>query len=179
MRPGRQPDDHLVPKSVRRTPLFLLPALDGESRLGRSSASGRSIAQPTACRPGHVVSPSDQLSDQPKQTTCRTHRDEACPGLACRTLAWAAWESWSLPRNGAHTQGRQHHHRGGVIRGTPPAASTWNTLLRLLRNRPPSEGRFHAAMLLQKLMAERPADLPVRRLAEQLPAMRRSDRSPT
>ena len=37
----------------------------------------------------------------------------------------------------------------------------------------------HAAMLLQKLMAERPADLAVRRLAEQLPAMRKSDRSPT
>jgi adenylate cyclase len=36
-----------------------------------------------------------------------------------------------------------------------------------------------AAMLLQKLMAERPADLAVRRLAEQLPAMRKSDRSPT
>jgi hypothetical protein len=34
-------------------------------------------------------------------------------------------------------------------------------------------------MLLQKLMAERPADLAVRRLAEQLAAMRRSDRSPT
>ena len=37
----------------------------------------------------------------------------------------------------------------------------------------------HAAMLLQKLMAERPADLAVRRFAEQLPAMRKSDRSPT
>ena len=36
-----------------------------------------------------------------------------------------------------------------------------------------------AAMLLQKLMAERPADLAVRRLAERLPAMRKSDRSPT
>jgi hypothetical protein len=34
-------------------------------------------------------------------------------------------------------------------------------------------------MLLQKLMAERPADPAVRRLAEQLPAMRKSDRSPT
>jgi len=97
-----------------------------------------------------------------------------------------AWESWNLPRKGAHTQGasitiarNSQTERGAVIRGTPPAASTWNTLLRLLRNRPPSEGRFHAAMLLQKLMAERPADLPVRRLAEQLPAMRRSDRSPT
>ena len=146
----------------------LLPALDGESRLGRSSAGGRSIAQPTACRPGHVVSPSDQLSDQPKQTTCRTHRDEACPGLA-HTRRGA---SITIARN-------SQTERGAVIRGTPPAASTWNTLLRLLRNRPPSEGRFHAAMLLQKLMAERPADLAVRRLAEQLPAMRRSDRSPT
>ena len=37
----------------------------------------------------------------------------------------------------------------------------------------------HAAMLLQKLMAERPADLAVRRLAERLPPMRKSDRSPT
>ena len=36
----------------------------------------------------------------------------------------------------------------------------------------------HAAMLLQKLMAERPADLAVRRLAERLPPMRKSDRSP-
>jgi adenylate cyclase len=37
----------------------------------------------------------------------------------------------------------------------------------------------HAAMLLQKLMAERPADLAVRRLAARLPPMRKSDRSPT
>ena len=37
----------------------------------------------------------------------------------------------------------------------------------------------HAAMLLQKLMAERPADLAVRRLAERLSPMRKSDRSPT
>jgi len=37
----------------------------------------------------------------------------------------------------------------------------------------------HAAMLLQKLMAERPADPAARRLAGQLPAMRKSDRSPT
>src|SRR6266849_2835134 len=37
----------------------------------------------------------------------------------------------------------------------------------------------HAAMLLRKLMAERPADLAVRRLAERLPPMRKSDRSPT
>jgi len=37
----------------------------------------------------------------------------------------------------------------------------------------------HAAMLLQKLMAERPADLAVRRLAERLPPMRKSDRSRT
>jgi hypothetical protein len=37
----------------------------------------------------------------------------------------------------------------------------------------------HAAVLLQKLMAERPADLAVRRLAERLPPMRKSDRSPT
>jgi hypothetical protein len=32
---------------------------------------------------------------------------------------------------------------------------------------------------LQKLVAERPADLAVRRLAERLPLMRKSDRSPT
>ena len=37
----------------------------------------------------------------------------------------------------------------------------------------------HAAIVLQKLMAERPADLAVRRLAERLPAMPKSDRSPT
>jgi adenylate cyclase len=37
----------------------------------------------------------------------------------------------------------------------------------------------HAAMLLQNLMAERPADLAVRRLAERLSPMRKSDRSPT
>src|SRR5216684_6749025 len=37
----------------------------------------------------------------------------------------------------------------------------------------------HGAMLLQKLMAVRPADLAVRRLAERLPLMRKSDRSPT
>jgi adenylate cyclase len=37
----------------------------------------------------------------------------------------------------------------------------------------------HAPMLLQKLVAERPADLAVRRLAERLPLMRKSDRSPT
>ena len=37
----------------------------------------------------------------------------------------------------------------------------------------------HAAMLLQKLMAERPADLAVHRLAERLSPMRKSDRSPT
>jgi cytochrome c-type biogenesis protein CcmH/NrfG len=37
----------------------------------------------------------------------------------------------------------------------------------------------HAAMLLQKLMAERPADLAVRRLAERLSPTRKSDRSPT
>jgi len=36
-----------------------------------------------------------------------------------------------------------------------------------------------AAVLLQKLMAERPADLAVRRLAERLSPMRKSDRSPT
>jgi adenylate cyclase len=36
----------------------------------------------------------------------------------------------------------------------------------------------HAAMLLQKLMAERPADLAVRRLAERLPSMRKSDLPP-
>jgi adenylate cyclase len=37
----------------------------------------------------------------------------------------------------------------------------------------------HAAMLLQKLVAERPADLALRRLAERLPPMPKSDRSPT
>jgi hypothetical protein len=37
----------------------------------------------------------------------------------------------------------------------------------------------HAAMLLQKLIAERPEDLAVRRLAERLPPMRKSDQSPT
>jgi adenylate cyclase len=37
----------------------------------------------------------------------------------------------------------------------------------------------HAAMLLQKLIAERPADPAVRRLADQLPMIRKSDRSPT
>jgi adenylate cyclase len=37
----------------------------------------------------------------------------------------------------------------------------------------------HGAKLLQKLMAVRPADLAVRRLAERLPLMRKSDRSPT
>jgi len=37
----------------------------------------------------------------------------------------------------------------------------------------------YAAVLLQKLIAERPADLAVRRLAERLPPMRKSDRSPT
>ena len=37
----------------------------------------------------------------------------------------------------------------------------------------------HAAMLLQELMAERPADLAVHRLAERLSPMRKSDRSPT
>jgi adenylate cyclase len=37
----------------------------------------------------------------------------------------------------------------------------------------------HAAMLLQKLMAERPADPALRRLAERLPPMRKSDRSPS
>jgi adenylate cyclase len=36
-----------------------------------------------------------------------------------------------------------------------------------------------AAVLLQKLMAERPADLAVRRLAKRLSPMRKSDRSPT
>jgi adenylate cyclase len=36
-----------------------------------------------------------------------------------------------------------------------------------------------AAVLLQKLMAERPADLAVRRLAERLSPMRKSDRPPT
>jgi hypothetical protein len=36
-----------------------------------------------------------------------------------------------------------------------------------------------AAVLLQKLMAERPADLAVRRLAERLSPIRKSDRSPT
>jgi len=35
-----------------------------------------------------------------------------------------------------------------------------------------------AATLLQKLMAERPADLPMRRLAERLPSIRESSRSP-
>jgi hypothetical protein len=34
-------------------------------------------------------------------------------------------------------------------------------------------------MLLQKLIAERPEDLAVRRLAERLPPMRKSDQSPT
>ena len=37
----------------------------------------------------------------------------------------------------------------------------------------------HAVMLLQNLMAERPADLAVHRLAERLSPMRKSDRSPT
>ena len=37
----------------------------------------------------------------------------------------------------------------------------------------------HATMLLQKLTVERPADPAVRRLTEQPPAMRKSDRSPT
>ena len=36
----------------------------------------------------------------------------------------------------------------------------------------------HAAMLLQKLMAERPADPAVRRLAERLPSIRKSGLSP-
>jgi adenylate cyclase len=36
----------------------------------------------------------------------------------------------------------------------------------------------HAAMLLQKLMAERPVDPAVRRLAERLPSMRKSDLPP-
>jgi adenylate cyclase len=37
----------------------------------------------------------------------------------------------------------------------------------------------YAATLFQKPMAERPADLAVRRLAERLSPMRNSDRSPT